>query len=197
MTNLDGTVRNPGRTLSNRAPTRLSTGLVAAGVLALAFQAYSAGGEPLAKPQPDHAPAADAAKQPAKDSKAAAKSITKSGTESVANNGTKTNAKDAAKPTSKQAAKAPPKDKKEAAKVDRNPAAKVGSAGTIHAAAGARFALASIETVPPADVATVKDAISAVRKGQLGQAADLQKTISDPTARKLVEWTMLRSDDNE
>src|SRR5262249_35265215 len=108
MTNLDGTVRNPGRTLSNRAPTRLSTGLVAAGVLALAFQAYSAGGEPLAKPQPDHAPAADAAKQPAKDSKAAAKS----GTKSVANNGTKTNAKDAAKPTSKQAAKAPPKDKK-------------------------------------------------------------------------------------
>src|SRR5262249_38086050 len=171
MTNLDWTVRNPGRILSNRAPTRFSTGLVAAGVLALAFQAYSAGGEPLAKPQPDRAPAADGAKQPAKDSKAAAKSTTKSGTKSGANNGTKPNAKDAAKPTSKQAAKAPPKDKKkEAAKVDRNPAAKVGSTGTIHAAAGARFALASIETVPPADVATVKDAISAVRKGQLGQA---------------------------
>src|SRR5262245_66388783 len=130
MTKLDGTARNPRRTLSNRAPTRFSTGLVAAGVLALAFQAYSAGGEPLAKPQPDRAPAADAAKQPAKDSKAAAKSTTKSTTKSAVNNGTKTNTKDAAKPNSKQAAKAPPKDKKkEAAKVDPNPAANVRNDG--------------------------------------------------------------------
>src|SRR5205807_4182605 len=29
------------------------------------------------------------------------------------------------------------------------------------------------------------------------QAADLQKTISDPVARKLVEWVILRSDDTE
>ena len=33
--------------------------------------------------------------------------------------------------------------------------------------------------------------------GQDGQAADLQKTISDPVARKLVEWVILRSDDTE
>src|SRR5262249_61368739 len=98
MTNLDWTVRNPGRILSSRAPKRSSTGLVAAGVLALAFQAYSAGGEPLAKPQPDSTPVADAAKQPA-NTKA-----TKS-----AKDGTKTN-KDAAKANSKQATKAPPKD---------------------------------------------------------------------------------------
>src|SRR5215470_9371788 len=110
MTKLDGTVRNPGRTLSNRAPTRFSTGLVAAGVLALALQAYSAGGEPLAKPQPNSAPTADAAKQPAKDNtKAAAKSATKS----TAKDGTK--AKDAAKAGSNQAAKAATNDNKKGA----------------------------------------------------------------------------------
>src|SRR5215468_1156326 len=116
MTNLDGTVRNPGRTLSNRAPTRLSTGLVAAGVLALAFQAYSAGGEPLAKPQPIRAPTADAAKLPAKDkTKAAAKSTksaTKSVTKSAPKDGTKANARDAGKGGSNQAAKAAPNDNK-------------------------------------------------------------------------------------
>src|SRR5262249_46307921 len=111
----------------------------------------------------------------------------------------KANAKDAAKAVSKQATKAPAKDtKKEAAKPDPKPAAKVGSTGTIHAVvAGPRFAFASIETVSPADIAAVKEAISAVRKGQSSQAAELQKTISDPTARKLVEWMILRGDDSE
>jgi soluble lytic murein transglycosylase len=165
-------------------------------VLALAFQAYSAQvysahGEPLAKPQPDSAPAADAAKPPAKDStKPAAKSATK----------------DATKPGAKDTTKASAKDKqKDAAKADPKPAAKGGSTGTIHTVGApslpspalGRGALASIESVSPADVAAVKDAISAVRKGQASQAADLQKTISDPTARKLVEWIILRSDDSE
>jgi soluble lytic murein transglycosylase len=196
MTNLDGSKEPRDAPLSNRAPTRFPTGLLAAGVLALAFQAYSAGGEPLAKPQPDSAPIADAAKPPAKDNtKPTAKSAIKPATKPAA----KDAAKDTAKASSKQAPKAGPKDKKtEAAKADPKPASKGGSTGTIHTVAAApRFALASIESVSAADVAAVKDAISAVRKGQASQAADLQKTINDPTARKLVEWMILRSDDSE
>lgn len=61
----------------------------------------------------------------------------------------------------------------------------------------ARLALASSETASPADVAALKEAITAARRGRTAQAADLQKTISDPTARKLVEWAILRSDENE
>jgi soluble lytic murein transglycosylase len=61
----------------------------------------------------------------------------------------------------------------------------------------ARVALASSEAISPADAAALKDAINAARRGQASRAADLQQTISDPTARKLVEWAILRSDETE
>ncbi len=61
----------------------------------------------------------------------------------------------------------------------------------------ARVALASSEIISPGDVAALKDAITAARRGQTSRAADLQQTISDPTARKLVEWAILRSDETE
>jgi soluble lytic murein transglycosylase len=61
----------------------------------------------------------------------------------------------------------------------------------------ARFALAATEATSSADLATLKEAISAARKGSSSHAGDLQKTISDPLARKLVEWAILRSDDSE
>src|SRR5262249_47496114 len=47
------------------------------------------------------------------------------------------------------------------------------------------------------DIAAWKEAIAAARRGKTTQAADLQKTISDPVARKLVEWAILRSDDTQ
>jgi soluble lytic murein transglycosylase len=50
-------------------------------------------------------------------------------------------------------------------------------------------------SIPSTDVAAVKEAIAAARKGKTSQAEDLQKTISDPVARKLVEWAILRSDE--
>ncbi len=50
---------------------------------------------------------------------------------------------------------------------------------------------------PSVELAAVKDAIAAARKGKTSQADDLQKTISDPVARKLVEWAILRSDETE
>jgi soluble lytic murein transglycosylase len=53
------------------------------------------------------------------------------------------------------------------------------------------------EAASPADLAALRDAITAARRGKAAQASDLQQTISDPVARKLVEWAILRSDENE
>src|SRR6266404_2681080 len=60
-----------------------------------------------------------------------------------------------------------------------------------------RSALAPSELPSAADIAALKEAIAAARRGKTTQAADLQKTISDPVARKLVEWQILRSDDTQ
>jgi soluble lytic murein transglycosylase len=47
-----------------------------------------------------------------------------------------------------------------------------------------------------ADVALVKSAIGAVRSGGASKATGLAANISDPAARKLVEWLILRGDHN-
>src|SRR5262249_55723784 len=47
-----------------------------------------------------------------------------------------------------------------------------------------------------ADVAGVKTAVGLARQGKTSQATDEQHAISDPAARKLVEWAILRSDNN-
>jgi soluble lytic murein transglycosylase len=44
-----------------------------------------------------------------------------------------------------------------------------------------------------ATLATIKTAIALARKGQLAQASDVKESLSDPIARKLVEWAILRS----
>jgi soluble lytic murein transglycosylase len=61
----------------------------------------------------------------------------------------------------------------------------------------ARFAAAATDWTSSDDLAAVKEAIAAARKGNISHAGDLQKTISDPLARKLVEWAILRSDASE
>src|SRR5262245_50301421 len=65
------------------------------------------------------------------------------------------------------------------------------------AARPTRSALAPSDLPSSADIAALREAIAAARRGKTTQAADLQKTISDPVARKLVEWTILRSDDTQ
>jgi soluble lytic murein transglycosylase len=50
--------------------------------------------------------------------------------------------------------------------------------------------------ISSADLATLKEAITLARNGKNGPVTDLQKTIGDPLARKLVEWVLLRSDNN-
>jgi soluble lytic murein transglycosylase len=61
----------------------------------------------------------------------------------------------------------------------------------------ARFAQAATDSTSSADLAAVKEAIAAARKSNISLAGDLQKTISDPLARKLAEWAILRSDESE
>src|SRR6266436_3397781 len=65
------------------------------------------------------------------------------------------------------------------------------------AAPAARFTLATTDSSSSVDLAAVKEAIAAARRGNISQAGDLQKTISDPLARKLVEWAILRSEESE
>jgi soluble lytic murein transglycosylase len=60
----------------------------------------------------------------------------------------------------------------------------------------ARFAIAGSDHTPSAEVAVIKEAVAAARRGRVEQAADLQKTVSDPVARKLIEWTILRGEDS-
>ena len=47
-----------------------------------------------------------------------------------------------------------------------------------------------------AEIARVKSAIEALRSGGAGKATSVAAAISDPAARKLVEWMILRSDGN-
>jgi peptidoglycan lytic transglycosylase len=66
----------------------------------------------------------------------------------------------------------------------------------VDAAGGGRGQKADAMLADPATLATIKGAISLARKGELAQASDV-KEISDPVARKVVEWAILCSDNNE
>jgi soluble lytic murein transglycosylase len=57
------------------------------------------------------------------------------------------------------------------------------------------FATAITSMTSPMDLAAVKQAIDLVGKNRQDEATDIEGTISDPLARKLVEWVILRSED--
>ena len=57
-------------------------------------------------------------------------------------------------------------------------------------------AVAATSSTPQADKDALENVIELVRKQKPGDATQLQATISDPVARKLAEWLILRSDDN-
>jgi soluble lytic murein transglycosylase len=50
--------------------------------------------------------------------------------------------------------------------------------------------------ITASDVAAVRDAIGFASRGRPKEATDAQQRITDPTARKLVEWAILRSGNN-
>jgi soluble lytic murein transglycosylase len=56
--------------------------------------------------------------------------------------------------------------------------------------------VAATASTPSADIAILKQALSLARKGKTSHATDMQARLKDPVARKLVEWTILRSDNN-
>jgi soluble lytic murein transglycosylase len=57
-------------------------------------------------------------------------------------------------------------------------------------------AVAATSSTSQADVNALDNVIELVRKHRPGEATDTEATISDPVARKLAEWLILRSDDN-
>ncbi|HEY2531282.1 MAG TPA: lytic transglycosylase domain-containing protein [Xanthobacteraceae bacterium] len=61
-------------------------------------------------------------------------------------------------------------------------------------APAAPLALATTAATSPLDLSAVKQAIDLVRRGQQDEATSIEATISDPLARKLVEWVILHSD---
>jgi peptidoglycan lytic transglycosylase len=61
----------------------------------------------------------------------------------------------------------------------------------------AQLQVAESTATPAADVALVKQAIDLTRRGKTTEASTVQRSITDPLARKLVEWSLLRSDEND
>jgi soluble lytic murein transglycosylase len=57
------------------------------------------------------------------------------------------------------------------------------------------LAMATSAATSPLDLNALKQAVDLVGKSRSDEAANLESTISDPLARKLVEWLVLRSDD--
>ena len=103
------------------------------------------------------------------------------------------------------AAKSRHKSRKETAAPARLPAARPdSSAATNFSSEEAHSgALVPVSTAPPAapttsegDIALVRKAIDTVHSGGTAKATQIEATISDPAARKLVEWIILRSDNN-
>ena len=69
------------------------------------------------------------------------------------------------------------------------------SAAAAAARPAPRLAMATTAYTSPLDLAAVKRAIELTHKGRPDEATSVETTISDPLARKLVEWMILRSDE--
>jgi soluble lytic murein transglycosylase len=50
--------------------------------------------------------------------------------------------------------------------------------------------------IASADVETIRDAFARVHRGRTSEASELEASLHDPVARKLVEWMILRNEDN-
>ena len=62
---------------------------------------------------------------------------------------------------------------------------------------GPALSMASNSATSPLDLAAVKQAIQLIHRGRIDEATSIENTISDPVARKLVEWLILRSDGSD
>lgn len=165
------------------------------------------------KPSSDKTAAKPAAKG---DTKAHSKTATKTATKSDSKTHGKADAKSASKSASKSAAKPESKPATGATRsVSAVPtvpmslrapdAADTTAAAAPLAATPASYtpptaseplAYAPSRTTSSADLSAVKQGIQAARRGRSSEATELQAGISDPLAQKLVEWALLRANDN-
>jgi soluble lytic murein transglycosylase len=60
----------------------------------------------------------------------------------------------------------------------------------------AALAVTTVRTTSEPDITAVKQAIDLLRAGKAADASAVEQGISDPLARKLVEWAVLRDDNN-
>jgi len=112
-------------------------------------------------------------------------------------------AKETAKPAVRQAA-LPPQNQPADGGLSAFAQANVGPHGALMASragfkplvrpASGPFSVAPTSTTSAADVALVKQVIEAARKGREADANNAENAITDPVARKLAEWVILRSD---
>jgi soluble lytic murein transglycosylase len=58
------------------------------------------------------------------------------------------------------------------------------------------LAMATSSATSPLDLTALKQAVDLVGKGRVDEATNIESTISDPLAKKLIEWLVLRSDDS-
>ncbi len=184
------------------APARILAAFVAMGV-AIGLQADTAVGEPAPKSGPDSGATTDGvtkdkdskgkpgAKAPAAKSQAAKSSPDKSSPDKTQN---------AKSPASKSLASKSQTSKAQTSKSQASKSqASKSQPATLQAAKSphpARFATAAPEPIAAADLAALKEAVAVARRGRISQAEDQLSNISDPVARKLVEWAILRSDEN-
>ncbi|MFL9823274.1 transglycosylase SLT domain-containing protein [Rhodoplanes sp. SY1] len=62
--------------------------------------------------------------------------------------------------------------------------------------AGEPLAYAPTRSTSSGDLSIVKQALAAARRGRTSDATELQASLADPLAQKLVEWMILRANDN-
>jgi soluble lytic murein transglycosylase len=62
---------------------------------------------------------------------------------------------------------------------------------------GLPLAAAATTSTAPTDMDAVKQALGFVHSSRIGEATAVERGIADPLARKLVEWVILRNDDND
>ncbi len=178
---------------SARAAALRSTAIATTLVLAVVFLAWETEASdkpriPLPKPRPIARNVVPKSTEKSTDNKGKAKSADK-------------NAKSADKTSAKTAAKTTPAASSPAS---AGPAPVIAPATSHHAALppptarkpAAPAAVAATSSTSQADKETLENVIELVRKHKPADASQAESAISDPVARKLAEWIILRSDDN-
>jgi soluble lytic murein transglycosylase len=186
-----------------RHPSKSLWSLALAGMLAISAPALAEPADSTSRPDAKAStkPAATKPKKPAKAAKPAKpKTAEKPAARPPGRPSAKPAVKSAAKPKPKAAAK--PK----AAPAVPLPATRPGgtapaalvtapAATALTPAKPAGVEITTIITTPAHEVASLKRAVELARRRKAAEASDIAKSLTDPVAKRLIEWVILRSDD--